>query len=284
MGDPEQLQPFSPQRSQTGVSSPLKSVKAVEISEVPSIFKVVSIERHYLELQYRIPRLIANILDKHIYHGKYKTHESVPFSPFPLLLIDVPWVDNEKTRGSDKMNDFAILLGRNGRGVRNGRGSGGRHGQGGRSAGGREGVSSDRSKYSNSAEAIEALEIFNSLRREDVLILTPYRDQLKELHYHNKTIYKINDPDKRIITFDQSQGIEADYIIISLTNSRPTKFLDFNRLNVTFSRAKKRVILLADFNIFGSFCNSNDGKDKKRLEFFKDIIKIGTKTFDAYTV
>ena len=271
VGDPNQLQPFSPARNASqhpvGGASLSDAVKGRERGgrneampvTVHSIFKVATVARGYLELQYRIPRLIANLLDKHIYKGKYKSHTSVAFNPFPVLLVHVPTelpVISPAGGGSGRNSD------------KGGRGRGGRGGRGG--GGGRERNNEINPIYVNAAEARTVLELLQrckQLKRDDVLVLTPYRQQMYEIKHQLKDA-GVNFDDSKIITGDQvplppfpppsplpplpsfispthlsphlvlcslflvsctalsayqSQGMEADYVIISLTNSRPTK-------------------------------------------------------------
>jgi superfamily I DNA and/or RNA helicase len=51
--------------------------------------------------------------------------------------------------------------------------------------------------------------------------------------------------DISVLTIDQCQGQEADYVLLSLVQ-KPTRFLTKNRLNVALSRVRKRLYFVAD--------------------------------------
>lgn len=54
-----------------------------------------------------------------------------------------------------------------------------------------------------------------------------------------------HDGEINVLTIDQCQGQEADFVVLSLVQ-KPTKFLDKHRFNVALSRVRKRLYLLAD--------------------------------------
>lgn len=55
----------------------------------------------------------------------------------------------------------------------------------------------------------------------------------------------MNSEHLQVLTIDQCQGQEADYVILSLVQ-KPTRFLNKNRLNVALSRVRKKLYFLAD--------------------------------------
>jgi superfamily I DNA and/or RNA helicase len=55
--------------------------------------------------------------------------------------------------------------------------------------------------------------------------------------------------DDKVLTIDQCQGQEADFVICSLVQ-RPTRFLNMNRLNVALSRTRGKLVILGDKNEF----------------------------------
>lgn len=74
---------------------------------------------------------------------------------------------------------------------------------------------------------------------------------------------------------DQSQGQEADVVLVSLTNPRPTRFLDLNRLNVLFSRARRNVLLITDTDALGTYVRGrNDGRPELRI--LRDMLTVGS--------
>lgn len=51
--------------------------------------------------------------------------------------------------------------------------------------------------------------------------------------------------DISVLTVDQCQGQEADFVLLSLVQ-KPTRFLNKNRLNVALSRVRKTLYFVAD--------------------------------------
>jgi superfamily I DNA and/or RNA helicase len=71
-----------------------------------------------------------------------------------------------------------------------------------------------------------------------------YKKQQRELQFQLKRKgYK--EVDIAVLTIDQCQGCEADYVILSLVR-KPTKFLDRHRFNVALSRVRHMLYLLTD--------------------------------------
>ncbi len=267
-GDPEQLEPFTP-HSRKAVARPAFGVltRTPAPAVAPSIFKVDKVGRHFLELQYRIPRLIAKILDKHTYDGRYKSDASLPFNAHPVLLVHVSTPASAgggrtpASAGGGRESILAYsLLG----GVRPG-------GRGGRGRG-KGPADRDRSGYKNEAEAAMVLKILAELRTKDVMVLTPYRDQVREIKYLHKTrVGNTTALDDKVITVDGSQGQEAEIVVISMTNSKPTKFMDSHRLTVMLSRAKKGIVLICDVPALKAACVGSDG-----LVVLKECVEVGT--------
>ncbi|KAK6910521.1 hypothetical protein I203_104553 [Kwoniella mangroviensis CBS 8507] len=87
----------------------------------------------------------------------------------------------------------------------------------------------------------------SGLHQEDLAIITPYRQQIKLL----SSLVKSSLPRVEILTADKSQGRDKDCILISLVRSNEGGNIgdllkDWRRINVSFTRAKKKLI------IFGS--------------------------------
>ena len=102
-------------------------------------------------------------------------------------------------------------------------------------------------------EEIEAIIRFiSSLKLNEssrYLIITPYRDQKHKIF----TLYP--EMKDRVCTIDQSQGLEADYILLSLVKTFSTSFITKNRACVAFSRAKKEL------HVFGNYSCSLKGEN-----------------------
>ena len=212
--------------------------------------------------------MIANCLDKHIYEGRYKSADSVPFDPTPLLLLHVTH------------RQTATAAHDGGRGSGQGRGYG--RGRGGRNGNNNDNNHRDRALYSNDDEARKVVELLlNRYKSDDVLVLSPYKDQVKSIHrwidsfFGSADVHRATELKDRVITLDQSQGQEADVVIVSLTNPRPTRFLDSKRLNVLFSRARSKFVLITDEVVLREYVRSNKHNDK-RLELVHDLLNISS--------
>jgi superfamily I DNA and/or RNA helicase len=110
-----------------------------------------------------------------------------------------------------------------------------------------ESVREDGSRY-NDIEAKIAVRIVKVLknlnvRSEDIGIITPYRaqrDYIKEI---------LGDDNVEVNTVDSFQGREKDVIIFTITSTRDMTFVeDENRLNVAFTRARRKLIVIGNAN------------------------------------
>nr|ODN98785.1 DNA replication ATP-dependent helicase Dna2 [Cryptococcus depauperatus CBS 7855] len=94
--------------------------------------------------------------------------------------------------------------------------------------------------------------IASGIRQEDLAVITPYRQQVKLLATCFKAIPRVE-----ILTADQSQGRDKDCIIVSLVRSNHHNSIgellkDWRRINVSFTRAKKKLIIFASARTLGS--------------------------------
>lgn len=69
-----------------------------------------------------------------------------------------------------------------------------------------------------------------------------YKKQQREMQH---TFEGIGYEDVSVLTADQCQGQEADFVLLSLVQ-KPTRFLNKNRLNVALSRVRKKLYFVAD--------------------------------------
>lgn len=99
-------------------------------------------------------------------------------------------------------------------------------------------------------------EFFDLEAAKEIGVLSPFRAQATSIKKSIKKSTSINDEDKNLIvseTVDKMQGQEKEVIIFSLT-SGDTKYMtemaDFlynpNKLNVAFSRAKSKLIIVGN--------------------------------------
>ena len=80
------------------------------------------------------------------------------------------------------------------------------------------------------------------IKETQISLISPYRPQLKYLNFPE---FK----DLTVSTIDKFQGKDSDFVIISLVRSNLTGnvgelLTDWQRLNVAFTRAKKKLILV----------------------------------------
>eukprot|EP00978_Attheya_sp_CCMP212_P016586 scaffold43631_cov45-Attheya_sp.AAC.1 len=105
-----------------------------------------------------------------------------------------------------------------------------------------------RKKYTNSNEVQEALQLIEENELDDngkswsMMVLTPYKNQQREIEFQLKR-HGMNP--QNVLTIDQCQGQEADVVVLSLVQ-KPTRFLTKNRLNVALSRVRKKLYILVD--------------------------------------
>ena len=103
--------------------------------------------------------------------------------------------------------------------------------------------------YDNPVEAEIVLDILDEALRsginpQDIAVITPYKDQVDLLNHRNKN------EELEINTVDGFQGREKEIIVLSLVRSNPQNnigFLrDLRRLNVSLTRAKRKLVLIGD--------------------------------------
>jgi superfamily I DNA and/or RNA helicase len=89
---------------------------------------------------------------------------------------------------------------------------------------------------------VDALKRLN-IKSKDIGVITPYRaqrDYIREI---------LKDEGVEVNTVDSFQGREKDVIIFSVTSTKDMEFVeDENRLNVAFTRARKKLIVLGNVN------------------------------------
>lgn len=103
--------------------------------------------------------------------------------------------------------------------------------------------------YDNPVEAEIVLDLVDKAQRlginaKDIAVITPYKDQVDLLYHRSKK------ENLEINTVDGFQGREKELVILSLVRSNSRNdigFLrDLRRLNVSLTRAKRKLILLGD--------------------------------------
>lgn len=123
-----------------------------------------------------------------------------------------------------------------------------------------------KSRY-NTLEIEKIYEIIQELdslkiNMRDIGIITTYRAQ------RNKLKQKIRKRYLEISTVDSYQGKEKDVIIYSVTGTRDISFIeDENRLNVAFTRARKKLIVLGNAKVIQQI--SPNGLLSKYIHYVK---------------
>lgn len=153
------------------------------------------------------------------------------------------------------------------------------------------------STYYNLTEAMLSIKKVLDLLDEgaelnNICIITPYKahaEKIKELFLTHSKYFTENNQglgqfiNKNIYTIDSFQGREQDIVIINWVRSNyglpgsPTKtgFLrDFRRVNVALSRAKKRLILVGDFETLTQSDNMRVRYIFSKLKTIKEEEKI----------
>ncbi len=160
-----------------------------------------------LNVQYRMNQKISNLVSKMFYSDKLIAHQSVAKRKIDKKIIEM--ID---IRGDER-------------------------------------IFWESKSYFNQIEVNATIErIFQLLNKgvkaSQIAIISPYKAQVKLLR---KSLAK----EIEIDTVDAFQGREKDIVIISFVRSNDYQgigFLsDFRRLNVSISRAKKKLILIGDF-------------------------------------
>lgn len=90
---------------------------------------------------------------------------------------------------------------------------------------------------------IVAASISSGIKESQISLISPYRPQLKYLNFSEFR------GGITVSTIDKFQGKDSDFVIISLVRSNLTGNVgellkDWQRLNVAFTRAKKKLLLV----------------------------------------
>lgn len=116
--------------------------------------------------------------------------------------------------------------------------------------------------------------IKNGIKFNDFAIVSPYTKQCEVIRESFQKAGHIPTEDLEIATLDSFQGKEYDVIIFSFTRSSTNKTVGFlddaRRLNVAFSRAKKKLILVGNSQ---TLIADSSHTDKYYTDLFKRLIK-----------
>ena len=202
IGDDKQLQPFNPTTKTAQTTT----------TNLPSLLvnDFITIDtKYYFEQQYRIPRSIANILNQHVYHGRYRTDDSIQDCTNAVIIHNVPHY--RQVPNPDNQAGAANL-------------------------------------YYNNDEIQKVLALYRELvhASDDIFIIAPYTEQVKHLKH---TFKQQGLDDSIISTIDMCQGLEADVVIFTLVLPYITRHLSNltnGRLCVALSRQRQQLHLVCD--------------------------------------
>ncbi len=220
-GDHKQLPPtiLNREAEQDGLSDTLfERLVALYGSEIKTLLKT----------QYRMHQKIMKFSDEEFYEGQIKASETVKDHTLKDLKVEKP---DGKYRNILDVREPIVLIDT-------------------------AGEMPERDRYGSSSkenlgEAVLAERLTDKLIEigvdpRNIGIITPYNDQ-KDLIRK-----KIDDEDIEVDTVDGFQGREKEVIILSLTRSNiegDIGFLkDLRRLNVSLTRAKRKLIVIGDSN------------------------------------
>ena len=185
--------------------------------------------RNMLKIQYRMNEQIMEFSNREFYEGVLEAHSSVKDHTLDDLSPDINAFDNELMEVLDQSEPVVFV-----------------------DTAGRQ--ASERSRQGstskeNTEEALLATRMTENLLRsdlqpKDIAVVSPYKDQVDLLER------KIDVDDLEIKSVDGFQGREKEVVIISLTRSNKQDeigFLeDIRRLNVSLTRAKRKLIVVGD--------------------------------------
>ncbi len=190
-----------------------------------------------LRVQYRMNEKIMKFSDREFYRGEIQADDSVRNHTLSGLVKEVP---EGKFRDVLDPEEPLVLLDTGGNMP--------------------ERTRSGSTSKENPGEAVLAGELGKSLcqmgiKPTDIGIITPYHDQTdlieKKIDEEN-----IDEENIEIDTVDGFQGREKEVIILSLTRSNQRKnigFLkDLRRLNVSITRARRKLVIIGDTNTLSS--------------------------------
>jgi len=199
-GDKNQLPPFKRNRRGPPVESLIDCCNGVNVEK--------------LTTQYRIPRDVANILDRRIYEGEYKSDESVSRGAVRFHFLNPPEQKHRRRRPKNHRDSEW-----------------------------------DMEQASKAAQI--AIRSQNS--GKSVIIMTPYRimcDKIrkiydgmrKEMNVLRSSLHAI--PHIKIETIHGTQGQQSDVVIICMVKTIPTPGFTKECFNVALSRTKEDLHIL----------------------------------------
>lgn len=185
-----------------------------------------------LRRQYRMNEQIASFPSEHIYDGKIETaptnRDWQVNDLVPIMAVDIS-SEEETPRGSKSKRN-----------------------------------STEAEIVANHVKLL----LKSGLEASEIGVITPYTAQIETIH--SAVREKLGSlPELKIATVDSFQGSEREAIVVSWVRSNDrnaTGFLSFpeegkRRLNVAMTRAKKRLVLVGDWNTLGTVGPNEDPEE-----------------------
>ncbi len=214
-----------------------------------------------LEDQYRLPPLISEMISTIFYDTKFINKKKAPsegdpfnspdfFKSNQLIWIDTPHVSANNLYGDQKAA---------------------------------EGSSLNRGEINLITKLVKNLEYddkFKSNNYSDIVFLTPYSAQRENLASNfNKNLgksFNVQELSYNCHTVDSYQGKQADIVIISLVRNNKKKdikgalgfLIEEERLNVMFSRVRKRMVIIGCSAHFLQFKEADEAKKINQVYHF----------------
>lgn len=217
----------------------VKNRKAIDQGFANTLFERLA-EKHghkksMLTVQYRMHENIMAFSNQQFYEGRLTAADSVKAHTLEDFQLDINLFDNNLTEILDPHEPVTF-------GDTSGRDAAERTKQGSTSK-------------ENPEEALLVNQMVDNLlrsgrRAEDIAVISPYKDQVDLLDR------KIDTEDLEIKSVDGFQGREKEVVIISLTRSNKKNTIGFlgdvRRLNVSLTRAKRKLIVVGDSSTVSS--------------------------------
>jgi predicted DNA helicase len=211
----------------------VKNLKAAENGLEDTLFERLA-ELHpeiknMLKIQYRMHEKIMSFSNEEFYDGILSADESVRERTLENFQLDINVFDNEMTPILDPHEPVVFVD------------------TAGRDAA--ERTKQGSTSKENPEEALLVTQITDNLLQsgmqpEDIAVISPYKDQVDLLER------KIDTENLEIKSVDGFQGREKEVVIISLTRSNKKKNIGFledvRRLNVSLTRAKRKLVVVGD--------------------------------------
>ncbi|WP_440998433.1 IGHMBP2 family helicase [Fodinibius sp. SL11] len=191
--------------------------------------------KNMLQIQYRMHEKIMRFSNNEFYDGVLSADESVKEHTLEDFQLDVNSFDNEMMSILDP-GEALVFVDTSGRDAE-------------------ERTKQGSTSKENPEEALLIKQMVNSLLRsgmqaKDIAVISPYKDQVDLLDR------EVDTENLEVKSVDGFQGREKEVVIISLTRSNKKNAIGFlkdvRRLNVSLTRAKRKLIVVGDSSTVAS--------------------------------